>query len=142
MRAWSLLLLCGIAGDALALGQAIYRCDDGRGGVLYANTPCSGGRVIEVPESKPDPAARERLQRELEAFDRRQAAREAALSERERLAEARRRTAPQTAGQDDETQSSYAPAYGYYGPWYYPPVQRPIKPRPRPQRPPSFLPLR
>lgn len=140
MRAWPLLLLGGIAGGAFAQGDAIYRCDDGSGGVLYANAPCPGGRVVALPESKPDPAARERLQRDLEAFERRQSAREAALvRERERRDETRQSTTPQL---QDEQQPSYAPLFAYYAPLYLPPVHRPVKPRPRPPRPPSFVPAR
>ncbi len=139
-----MLLLAGIAGGAFAQGNAIYRCDDGRGGVLYANTPCPGGHVIALPENKPDPGARERLQRDLEAFERRHAAREAALlRDRELLAEQRRRAAPEPAG-PDEQQAIYAPAYGYgyYAPPYFPRFKPPIRPRPRPLRPPSFVPAR
>jgi hypothetical protein len=144
MRAWTVLLLGGLAADATAQGDAIYRCDDGRGGVLYANTPCTGGRVVALPEDKPDPGARERLQRDLEAFERRHAAREAALlRERERLAEQRQRAAPEPAGLDEQ-QAIYAPeyGYGYYAPPYFPPFKPPIRPRPRPPRPPSFVPAR
>jgi Domain of unknown function (DUF4124) len=143
MRGWALLLVSGIAGSALAQGDAIYRCEDGNGGVLYANTPCPGGRVVALVASKPDPAARERLQRDLEAFERRHAAREAALvRERERREEARQRT---MSDRQSEQTPSYAPAYGYYGyyaPFYPPPVQPPVKPRPRTPRQPSFLPVR
>jgi len=143
MRAWAvLLLLSGISGGACAQGDPIYRCDDGRGGVLYANAPCPGGRIVALPESKPDPGARERLQRDLEAFERRQAAREVALlRERERQDDARQRNALEAARQD-ERQATYAPPVAYYAPLYYPPLQRPIKARPRPPRPPSFVPLR
>jgi hypothetical protein len=142
MRAWVLLLMGGIAGGAFAQ-DTIYRCDDGRGGVLYANTPCPGGRVIALVESKPDPAARERLQRDLEAFERRQSAREAAITrERERREEARQRT---VANSQEEQPQSYGLAYGYYGyyaPYYPPPIRPPVKIRPRPPRPPSFVPAR
>lgn len=143
MGAWPVLLLAGIAGGAFAQGDAIYRCNDGRGGVLYADTPCPGGRVVAVPENKPDPGARERLQRDLEAFERRHAAREASLlRDREQLAEQRRRAAPEPALPDEQT--IYAPAYGYgyYAPPYFPPFRPPIKPRPQPHRPPSFLRVR
>jgi hypothetical protein len=142
MRAWPVLLLSGIAGSVFAQSDTIYRCDDGRGGVLYANAPCPRGRVVEMPESKPDPAARERLQRDVEAFERRQAAREAALlRERERRDDMRQRAAPEPDPQD-ERQASYVPPFAYYAPLYAPPVLRPIKPRPRPPRPPSFVPAR
>lgn len=141
MRAWPVLLLGGIAGGAFAQGDTIYRCDDGRGGVLYANVPCPRGVVIELPEVKPDPAARERLQRDLDAFERRQAAREAALRRERERQDIRQRNAPEPARQDEE-QASYAPPIAYYAPLYFPPVQRPIKARPRPARTPSFVPVR
>jgi hypothetical protein len=142
MRAWPVLLLGGIAGGAFAQGDTIYRCDDGRGGVLYADAPCPGGRVVELPEGKPDPTARERLQRDLDAFERRQAARAAALlRERERQDDLRQRNAPEPARQD-EGYASYVAPFSYYAPLYVPPVQRPIKARPRPARTPSFVPVR
>src|SRR5688572_1316989 len=76
---------------ALAHANTIYRCSDGAGGVLYADSPCAGGRVVEVPASKVDPLARERLQRDLEAFDKRQALRDSERArQQEQLAQARR----------------------------------------------------
>ena len=112
---------------------AIYRCSDGAGGVLYADAPCAGGRVVEVPATKVDPQARERLQRDVEAFDKRQALREA---ERARLkdqqAQARRAEATARATQPPEPVADPYASYGYgYAPYYFTPAP-PLRPRPRP----------
>ena len=139
MRAAGVLVLGAIAGVAFAQGETIYRCDDGAGGVLYANARCAGGRALELPESRPDPAARERLRQDLEAFERRQAARAAALRERQRPDELRQGAANEAARPVDPP--AYAPPIAYYGPLYAAPL-RPIKPRSRPLRPPSFVPAR
>ena len=142
MRAWPMLLTAAIANGALAQGDTIYRCDDGRGGVLYVNAPCPGGRVVEIPEARPDPAARERLQRDLDAFERRQAAREAALI-RARENEARKRDVEDERIRQELPQATYAPPIAYYyAPWYVPPVHRPIRPRSEPSRTRSFVPVR
>lgn len=122
------------AGSALAQQEAIYRCNDGQGGVLYQNTACAGGRTVELQDAKPDPSARERLQRDLEAFERRQALREAA-QHREREAE-RNRVAKAAAAAEQEP--AYAPYVYPYAPYYVPPP-RPLKPRSRPPRPPSYV---
>lgn len=142
MRAWPMALLAAaIANGAFAQGDTIYRCDDGRGGVLYANAPCSGGRVIELPETRPDPEARGRLQRDLDAFERRQAARDAALL-RDRENEARKRDLAERARQE-APQASYAPPIAYYyAPVLVPQLRRPVEPRSRSSRPPSFVPVR
>ena len=141
MRAAGLLVLGAIAGVAFAQGDAIYRCDDGAGGVLYANVRCPGGRALELPESRPDPAARERLRQDLEAFERRQAARAAALRDRQRQDELRQRTASESARADEPP--AYAPPSAFYAPLYAAPLPRPIKPRSRPPRTtPAFVPAR
>ena len=140
MRAAWGLVLGAMAGGAFAQGDTIYRCDDGGGGVLYANVRCPGGRAVELPPDKPDPAARERLRQDLEAFERRQAAREAALRERQRQDELRQRTAAESARPDDAP--AYAPPIAYYAPLYAAPLPRPLKPRSRPPRTPAFVPAR
>ena len=75
------MILVGMALAACAVPIAhagtIYRCIEGGGGVLYSDAPCPGGRLVPVPEGNVDPHARERLQRDLDAFDRRQSLRNA-----------------------------------------------------------------
>ena len=117
-----------------AHASTIYRCSDGAGGVLYADSPCAGGRVVEVPASKVDPLARERLQRDLEAFDKRQALRDAERArQQEQLAQLRRSGANAGPAEPAEPAPYYPYAYGF-APYYVPP-QPPPRPRPRPVRP-------
>ena len=119
---------------ALAQANTIYRCSDGAGGVLYADSPCAGGRVVEVPASKVDPLARERLQRDLEAFDKRQALRDSERArQQEQLAQARRAEANAPPAETTEPAPYYPYAYGF-APYYVPP-HPPPRPRPRPVRP-------
>jgi hypothetical protein len=129
------------AGAAVAQGDTIYRCTDALGAVLYSNTPCPGGRTLALPDVKPDPAARERLQRDLDAFQKRQAVREAAQLRERELQSERNRAAAQTA--QAEPQPDYVSpyyAYGTYYPYAVPP--RPPLPRPRPTRSSSYVPVR
>ena len=150
MRSSSIVIAaatCVVA--AAGHADAIYRCSDGAGGVLYRDTPCSGGRVVEIAPSRADPAARERLQREIDAFDKRQAARDAAMArEREQQADQKRRAEADARRAEAEARraeeldaSTYPYAYGF-APYYVPPRLPPV-PRPRPIRSPdSFVPLR
>ena len=126
-----------------AHAQTLYRCDDGRGGVLYADQPCAGGRVVDVPPHRTDPHARERLDRELREFEARHAAREAALR-REREAERQERLARAKAAEEQpepaaQPWSYYTPYYGYG--WPARPV-RPPRPMPAPRSVPGYLPVR
>ncbi len=135
-------LLVVIASSALAQGTTIYRCNDGSGGVLYANIPCAGGVALDLPESKPDPAALERLRREQEAFERRQATRDAVSAQAAvRRDELRRRE--EEARRERESQAhAYTPSYPwFYAPMYQPPLPRPPL-RPRPPAPYSYVPAR
>ena len=149
MKLATILLVGGICVTAVADAQTIYRCKESAGGVLYSDTPCTGGRVVEMPEFRSDPAARERLQREIDAFDKRQAARDALARQRENEADARRRADAEAArrAQEREAAQDQAP-YGYYGYGWYPPYYArhdpPPLPRPRPIRPGggSYIPLR
>ena len=138
------LAVAAIGCVAPAHADTIYRCTDGQRGVLYSNLPCPGGRTLDLPDAKPDPAARERLQREIDAFERRQAVREAAqLRERESQAE-RNRAAARAAEQ--EQPATYAEPIYSYGLWYpyavRPSPRPPRLPGPRMNRPPSYVPAR
>jgi hypothetical protein len=127
-------------GDAAA--QAVYRCDDGKGGTLYADTPCRGGTKVDILPGKADPAAIERLRREQRAFDERQAAREArareeALAEREsRLALRERELDADAAWRAGRLAAEPVYTWGGWWPWYPgPPVGGPPPTPPRPPRP-------
>ena len=146
-------LACGIAvwaAAAVGVGgaQAIYRCDDGTGGVLYADHPCRNATKVDVAPGKADPAAIERLEREQRAYEGRQAAREArAAAEAQVLREQR---LAQRERQLDFEARIPAPAvdtYAWGGLWpWYPaaPVVPPRPPRPRPDAPASgaYVPAR
>lgn len=133
----TILVAVALAAFATSFAHAstIYRCSDGAGGVLYADSPCAGGKVIDLPQSNVDPGARERLQRELDAFDKRQALRDAERARQlERQAQVNRSgTSTQTADAATAPEPYYPYAYGY-GPYYVAP-QPPPRPRPRPVRP-------
>jgi hypothetical protein len=136
------------AGLGLALptvdtaAQAVYRCDDGQGGTLYADTPCKGGTKVDILPGKADPAAIERLRREQRAFDERQAAREArareeALAGREsRLALRERQLDIDAARLAGRLAAEPVYTWGGWWPWYpEAPVGRPPPGSPRPPRP-------
>jgi hypothetical protein len=132
MRAILTLTLLAVA--AIAEAATVYRCRDAAGHVLYADVPCTNAVVVELPESRADPRAIERLQRDVAAFHERQALRDAAArGERERArreadAEAARRAeAAQRAAQEA---TWYVPGY-----WWYPPLPVVKPPRPAPRRP-------
>jgi hypothetical protein len=120
--------------------QPVYRCDDGKGGVLYADTPCKGGATVDLAPGKADPAAIERLRREQRAFDERQAARELraqqeAQAQREyRLAQREWQLDAGAALLAERLAAERNYYWGGYWPWVpTPPV---AKPPPGPPRPP------
>ena len=133
-----------------AMAQAIYRCDDGRGGVLYSDSPCKQGVKVDLLPGKADPAAIERLERDRRAFDDRQAARDAraerdaANARAERDAERQRQIDAARAAAPPPPPENYYWSSGWPG-WYpplaiYPPV-RPVRPpRPEPVPPSGYLP--
>ena len=142
----SLTLAAAALGLAAALAdvaaQSVYRCDDGKGGVLYADTPCKGGATVDLAPGKADPAAIERLRREQRAFDERQAAREL-RAQQEAQAQREYRLA-QREWQLDATAALLAERlaaernyyWGGYWPWYpAPPVGSPPPGPPRPPWP-------
>ena len=132
MRAMFTVSLLALA--AVADAATVYRCRDGAGNVMYADAPCANAVVVDLPESRADPRAIERLQRDVAAFHERQALRDAAArdAERERLrreadAEAVRRSEAQRVAQEA---TYYVPGY-----WWYPPLPIVKPPRPEPRRP-------
>ena len=128
---------------AAAGAQTVYRCDDGKGGVLYADVPCKQGIRVDIPSGKADPAAIERLQREQRAFAARQAARDA-RAEREAVAARAERESERQRQRDAWLASQVLPdPYVWDGWWpWFPivPVVPPPPPRPRPERPSGYLP--
>lgn len=138
---------------AVGTGDAatIYRCADGRGGVLYVDSPCTNGVVVDAPSGKADAAAIERLRRDIEEFDRRHARREAsdaAAREQARLAAERYRSEEEALRREQERRDASTYAYPYY--FGYPYFGVPNRPVPRkridvPERPlrrPAFVPAR
>jgi hypothetical protein len=95
---------------SFTVDATIYRCRDGAGNIMYSDTACAGGSVVPIVESRADPAAIERLKREAEAFEARQARRDAIALEEAR---SRERRAPREA-QPVEQEPVYYPGY-YYG---------------------------
>jgi len=139
-RVAAALLAVTIASHAAA--QAVYRCDDGKGGTLYADAPCKGGAKVDLLPGNADPAAIERLRREQRAFDERQAAREARAEREARALREQRwaeRSWPIEFGAPVERP---LPDWYYWGgvwPWYsVAPEPPPMRPRPpRPEQPPA-----
>lgn len=125
LRVVGLAVTC-LASQAFA--QAVYRCDDGKGGVLYTDAPCRQGAQVDLLPGRADPVAIERLQREQKAFDERHAVREARLrAEAQAAREAQRK--PAEAPPAPVETYAYPPwAWGGWTAW--PPVP------PRPPRPP------
>jgi hypothetical protein len=116
--------------------QLIYRCDDGRGGTLYADTPCTGATKVDIAPGRADPAAIERLRREQRAFDERQTARDL-QARQDALAQWEYRLA-QREWQLDAVADVWAgrpavvPGYAWGGlwPWYPVPPIPPLPPLP------------
>ena len=141
LRSAALALACAALGGHAA-AQTIYRCDDGKGGVLYVDAPCKDGAKVDMLPGKADPAAIERLKRDQKAFDERQAVRDARVqADAQAAREARRLREHQASASEPE------PVYGY-PPWAWggyslgPPVP-PVRPRPpRPEPIPSFVPAK
>jgi len=133
-----IVLLLTFAAAAPLRAQTLYRCDDGRGGVLYADNACPNGHAVDLPPHRPDPAARERLERELREFEARQAAREAAWRDAER------RRPTEAAAPRMPAEPSTAPPSATYAPLWLLPIERAVRPRskPAPRTPPSYLPRR
>lgn len=132
--ALALALLCGAAA-----AQSIFRCDDGKGGVLYADVPCRDGAKVDVRAGKADPAAIERLRRDEKAFAERHAAREARAQADAQAARDSRdaRARAERQAELDRQQSEYVGYPGYAWGGYYP--WTPVPPRPplRPDPPPA-----
>lgn len=132
-----------------ARAQAIYRCDDGRGGVLYTDAPCKQGAALDLAPGKANPEAIARLERERQAFEQRQRARDARAereeqaSRAEREAERQRLHAAALAEQRMAEQNAMNSAWwGWYPAWPIAPTppRPPRPPRPEPVPPSGTLP--
>lgn len=142
MRMLFVGLSIATASFAHAQGTTIYRCGDGQGGVLYANVPCAGGVALDIPETKVDHGAQERLRREQEAFEKRQASRDAAFAQAAARRDEDRKRADEERRQRDDAQRAYVSSYPwFYAPMYEPPLRRP-PPRRAPEASRSFVPAR
>jgi hypothetical protein len=86
----ALLSLC--SGIAIGAQGSIYRCAQPDGTLLYADSPCDGGALVDVHPGLPDPNAKERLARAQAELDRAAVLRKANEQEaarREELAQLR-----------------------------------------------------
>lgn len=147
------LLLVAVLVAALpgprALGQApVYRCSDADGRTTFQQQPCPGGRVVDADGGQADPKAVERLERDLDAFRAREAARRAQNARDDELArlEADRRRLENelAAARAREAERASWNDAGYWGGWNWvapvPPAPPPRPtPPPRPPRPPSVI---
>ena len=80
MNVHSILRLLALAAlSLLAPGaqSAVYRCSQPGGVVLYSDTPCDGGAVVDIHPGSADPSAKERLARAQAELDRAAAERRA-----------------------------------------------------------------
>ena len=145
MRRLSAALALAWMAVGAAVAQTIYRCDDGHGGVLYADAPCKDGAKVDVLPGKADPAAIERLTREQQAFDERQAVRDAkSRAEVDAAREERRVWVRRPLESDPQATYGGYPGYAWGGYWPWPPVppRPPHPPRPEPTSTSSYVPSR
>lgn len=133
--AWAVGVLATAAIGLPATAQTVYRCDDGKGGTLYSDTPCKGGAKVDLLPGKADPAAIERVRREQRAFDERQAVRDARSAEEARTIREHRWAQREWQFERGAFLDRYAPGpdtyWGGLWPWYpTPPVLSSGPPRP------------
>lgn len=116
-------LLALIAAPALAaesIVAPVYKCTQPGGTVLYADYPCKGGAAVDIRPGVAAPDASEQLARARDEIDRAAAQRQAidaAIALRSRETDWQRDAmAAQPAGATAYApDTSYVPAYGYYG---------------------------
>lgn len=112
-------------------GTTVYKCPQANGAVLYADYPCKGGAVVDIRPGSAAPDAMQRLERARDEIDRaavrRQANDELAALRREELNQRRREleAAQSMEFAANSPDLSYAPAYGFYGPYVKPRANRP-----------------
>lgn len=135
------LLTVTLLAAPAAGAQAIYRCDDGRGGVLYTDAPCKQGAALDLAPGKANPEAIARLERERQAFQQRQMARDARAEREDQAARAEReaeRKRQQAALAEQRLAEQNAINQAWWG-WY--PAWPVLPPQPRPPRPPRPEPV-
>jgi hypothetical protein len=145
MVSMSCLLAALAVNPGLVASQAVYRCDDGRGGVLYSDIRCKDGTNVDLLPGKADPAAIERLQHERRAFDERQAAREARAKQEADALRADRRAHREAPGEGLREYRPSADWYYWSGVWPWPVVpvvKPPLRPRPDKPMPAPSVPAR
>lgn len=125
----------GVSAAADASEVPIYKCMQAIGGVLYTDTPCKGGELLDIRPGAPDPAAMIRLERAQASLDRSAARRQAAAE-----IEAAGGDEMQRLGREEEAARREAAAFPYansdYGAgWeWFPLVVHPRFHRPRPPK--------
>jgi hypothetical protein len=142
---WAVLvLMAGMPPAIAAAADPIYRCIDENGRVLYTSERCKGGVELEIDAGKADPAAIDRLRRNVDAERMKDAARSREQAElalmSANMADAPWRGAPYAGGGE--------PDYGgpnceYCGAWTFFPYlpQQVMRPhRARPMRPQHVVP--
>jgi hypothetical protein len=119
-----------VAPGALAATAPIYKCLDGRLGLIYTDQPCKGGEQLDIHPGDADPAAAARLARARDELDRSAAARivelrrAAAQKDLAALAQ-RQRDADRSAAYASDSSSSYSSDEDLI--WY--PAYLPTRPR-------------
>lgn len=100
---------------ATAAPGAVYRCAQPNGTVLYSDSPCAGGSVVDIHPGAADPNAKERLARAQAELDRAAAERRA----QEQFEAARREAqAPPIAEPSPiPPDAYYGTAYDFYAPY-------------------------
>jgi len=121
--------LLSLIGDvAFAAQGPIYRCTQANGTLLYADSPCDGGALVEVHPGLPDPDAKERLalaQAELDRAAVLRKANEQEAARRDELAQLRRQFEAGQRTADPPSDVYYGTGYDGYGPYTQRRMQRP-----------------
>jgi hypothetical protein len=112
-------LLSLLGGVAIAADGPIYRCTQTDGTLLYADSPCDGGTVVDVHPGQPDPNAKERLARAQAELDRAAVLRKAneEAARRDQLAQLRRQLDVGQSIAEPASDVYYGAGYDAYGPY-------------------------
>jgi hypothetical protein len=124
-------LLSLTSGIAIGAQGPIYRCAQADGTLLYADTPCEGGTVVDIHPGRADPDAKERLARTQAELNRaaadRKANEQAAAARNEELAQWRRQSeAAQSMAEpvNNASDAYYGSGFDAYGPYTQRRMQR------------------
>jgi hypothetical protein len=117
------VLLSLISGIAIGAQGPIYRCAQADGTLLYSDSPCVGGTVVDVHPGLADPGAKERLARAQAELDyaaalRRANEREAAVHREEMNRLRQQAEAAQSMAEpvNNASDAYYGTGYETYGP--------------------------